>query len=130
MYTDAKKSTVIKAVRKISKKYKGNITFDRKPESVRKTFNYIRFTVRTKNKLRPPSRLSAKGRPLYKVSWQAFGEIMEEIFKIEPKAVIKTATGEYRKGFKWADVDIRTADQIEEGVKPIYYSSTTITKPL
>jgi hypothetical protein len=130
MYTNAKSSTVRKAVAKISNKYAGNVVFDRKPESVRKTFNYIRFTVRTKNKLAPPSRLSANGRPIYKVSWQVFGQLMEEIFKIEPQAEIKTATGTYKKGFQWADVDIRTDDQRSAGVAPIYYSQTSITKPI
>lgn len=130
MYTTAKASTVRKAVKKISLKYKGNVIFDRKPEQVRKTFNYIRFTVRTKNKLAPPSRLSAKGRPLYKVSWRVFGQLMEEIFKMEPDAVIKTATGTFRKGFQWADVDIRTEEQIADGHPPIYYSQTEITKPI
>lgn len=130
MYTNAKPSTVRKAVQKISRKYKGNVIFDRKPEQVRKTFNYIRFTVRTRNKLAPPSRLSANGRPIYKVSWQVFGELLEEIFKLEPKAEVKTATGTFKKGFVWADVDIRTEDQRKAGVKPIYYSQTAITKPI
>lgn len=130
MYTNAKVSTVRQAVAKISRKYKGNVIFDRKPESVRKTFNYIRFTVRTKNKLAKPSRLSANGRPIYKLSWQVFGELMEEIFKIEPDCEIKTATGNYKKGFKWADVDIRTEEQREAGMAPIFYSTTAITKSI
>lgn len=130
MYTNAQPSTVKKAVRKISQKYGGNVIFDREPESVRKTFNYIRFTVRTKDKLAPPSRLSANGRPIYKVSWQTFGELLEEIFEIEPDAEVKTATGLYKKGFVWADVDIRTMEQRELGVAPIFYSETTITEPI
>lgn len=130
MYTNAKISTVRKAVQKISRKYKGNVIFDRKPESLRKTFNYIRFTVKTKNKHLPPSRVSANSRLLYKVSWQAFGELLEEIFKLEPDAEVRTATGTYKKGFQWADVDIRTKEQRELGVEPIYYSETTITKPI
>lgn len=130
MYTNAKPSTVRKAVQKISRKYKGNVIFDRQPESVRKTKSLLRFTVKTKNKHLPPSRLSANGRPIYKVSWQTFGHLMEEIFKLEPDAFIKTATGTFKKGFVWADVDIRTEDQRAAGVAPIYYSETTITKPI
>lgn len=131
MYTDATKIAIRKAVMKVSKKYRGNIIFDRKPERVRIKRNWVRFTIKTQDKTKKPSRISANGRLVYKASWQAHGEIMEEIFKFDPKAtVIETAIGSFKPGFKWADVDIRSEDQIEAGVKPILYSKTTINKPV
>jgi hypothetical protein len=129
MYTDAKSSAVRKAVKKLSNKYKGNIVFNRKPEKVRKTFNLIRFTIKTLDKTKAPSRLSARGRLIYKASWQAHNELMTLIFKLDKSAsFFDTALGRFERGFKATDVDIRTKEQIESGEKPILYSQTEVSK--
>jgi ABC-type oligopeptide transport system ATPase subunit len=139
METNARKSTIEAAVKRISEKYKGNIIFQRKPTRTTKT-NW-KFTIRTLDKLALPSRKSAKGRPVYKASWQAHGEIMEEIFRMEHGRTddrdrpifIKTAIpnplaedGLFREGFKWVDVDISLEDQDEE----VLYSQTAHKKAL
>jgi hypothetical protein len=144
METNAKKSTIELAVKTISAKYNGNIIFQKKP--VATTKDKWKFTIRTKDKLALPSRISAKGRPVYKCSWQAYGEIMEEIFRLDSgrvtdvnrtknnpsgkqplyiKSAIRnplTEDGLFYEGFKWVDVDI----SMEEQGAPVMYSETVI----
>lgn len=104
MKTNATIQTIKKAVRNVSERYENNIIFKSGPKSISKNINS--FAIRTKDSSGPGSRLSKTGRKFPAASWQVFGEVMEEVHKLEPNSWIITAFNPKKKllkGFKWED---------------------------
>lgn len=149
METNARKKTIEAAVKAVSEKYNGNLVFDRKPEP--RSYGRYRFTVKTLDKLSPPSKISAgkTRRPLYKASWHAWGEIRDEIFRLDAGRVtkknrtkldpsdkqplyVKTALanpfrkdGKFYPGDPWIDVPVNM-----EGYERLLYSQTSIKRQM
>lgn len=83
MKTTASKQTVIAAINAVNEELGYMLSLNRADQSG-KWFN---FTLRTPSRV-PGSRTSASGRQLAKASWHAHGHVFDQIFSIEPKAVI------------------------------------------
>lgn len=92
MITNAKIETLEKALREVNKRFKGNVAFNRIPESIGKKF---RFTLKVKYSQAPGHRLgfhrtsTGKQRRLASACWHVHGYFFEEVFKIEPEAFIQ-----------------------------------------
>lgn len=90
MKTNAKAETIEKAVKTVSKeKYEGNVIFRKEPEKITK--NVLRFTLKTKDANKIGS-LEIAGRKQPKANWQVHTDVIQEIFKLEPKANIYVDT--------------------------------------
>lgn len=116
MKTTASNLTLITALNNVNKEQGYNIQFDR----FEKQGKYYHFTLKTASKI-PGARTSHSGRNLPKASWRAHGYLFDEIFKIEPEAVIYSAGNKITKQQgNWIDINIGSR------VSPCMYSQTSI----
>lgn len=83
MKTTASNITLIASLNNVNKEHGYQLSFDR----FDKTGRYYNFTLKTPSKV-SGARTSASGRNLAKASWYAHGYLFDEIFKIEPEAII------------------------------------------
>jgi hypothetical protein len=117
MKTTAKRSTVIAAINRVNeaKGYRIRLETDKQDRK------WYHFTIRSAESGIPGSRYSYSGRRLTAASWHAHGFIFDEIFKIEPDAVIKSLKKEITKDYgNWEDIKIGSM------VCPMYMSETSI----
>lgn len=115
MKTTASNITVITALKRVNQSKGYQLEFNRADQSG-KWFN---FTIKSKSGI-PGSRTSASGRNLACASWHAHGFLFDEIFKIEPEAVIISAGQKITAEFgNWQDKNIGS-------YYPCMYSDTSI----
>jgi hypothetical protein len=116
MKTNASRLTVVSAIETVNKKRGYQIGFNRNDQSG-KWFN---FTLRSKSGI-PGARTSSTGRNLPCASWHAHGFVFDEIFKLEPTAVIYSC-GEIitKESGNWKDRNIGSI------INPCYFSETSI----
>lgn len=116
MKTTAKRSTVLQAIANVNESKGYQIELNRDDQSG-KWFN---FTLKSKSKI-AGSRTSSTGRNLASASWHAHGYIFDEIFKIEPSAVI------WSNGSK---IDVYGGNWIDKNIgsyySPVYFSEVSI----
>jgi hypothetical protein len=102
MKTDAKRSTIIEAINAVNWKAGYKIELNR-DDYKGKWFN---FTIKSKSGI-PGARTSTSGRNLACASWHAHGYLFEEIFNIEPRAVIYSCGKMITKDKgNWIDMNI------------------------
>jgi hypothetical protein len=115
MKTTATQQTVETAIERINSRYGYRIELNRADQKGQ----YFHFTIKSKSGI-PGARVSATGRNLAAASWHAHGYTMEEIFKIEPEAVIYSMGNRIEPGFTWEDRNIGS------WAHPVSYSQTSI----
>lgn len=116
MKTTASNTTLITALNNVNQKHGYKLEFDR----FEKQGKYYFFTIKTKSGI-PGARVSPSGRNLAKASWHAHGYIFDEIFNIEPEAIIYSAGNKITKDQgNWVDVNIGSV------AYPCYYSQVSI----
>jgi hypothetical protein len=113
MKTTAKRKTVEKAIEIVNKREGYQIELNRNDQNG-KWFN---FTLKSRSGI-PGARYSTSGRNLPCASWHAHGYIFDEIFNIEPEAII-ISLGEKitNESGNWQDKSIGAG---------VYYSQTSI----
>lgn len=108
-----------KALKKINKRYKNNIVFNRLEQKHSKTYL---VTLKVKDSKKPGHRLGfkygdGKQRRLINACWHVHGYFFEALLEINPDARIKTGTHEINKhGGNWQDRNIGSM------VHPLMYS--------
>lgn len=111
MKTNATPKSVVRAVETVSaEKYENNVIFRKYPQ--RLTKNVIRFTLRTKDANKPGSLITAAGLKQPKVNWDVHQDVVNEIFKLNPKAniYVDTTQGRFFNEVAISDVE----NQFEE----------------
>lgn len=83
MRTNAQPKTILQAVENVSSKYHHNVIFRKTPEKLTK--NVVRFTLKTKDREKAGSLISADGRMQAKANADVYKDVMAEIFKLEKK---------------------------------------------
>lgn len=117
MRTNASNITVITALERVNQQHGYKLEFNR----FEKRGNWIHFTIQSEKSGIPGARTSHSGRNLVSASWHAHGYLFDEIFKIEPDAVIWSAGEKItREHGNWQDKNIGSIMQ------PCYYSETSI----
>lgn len=119
MKTTAKETTVKQAMANVNSEHGYKLEFNRFDiTGTRKP--YVNFTLKTASKI-PGARVSWSGRNLPCASWHAHGYLFDEIFKMEPDAVIYSggAKMDAERG-NWQDRNIGSMMQ------PCYFSETSI----
>jgi hypothetical protein len=116
MKTNADRSIVLKAIENVNKERGYQIELNRS-DYKSKWFN---FTLKSKSGVKG-SCVSISGRKLACASWHAHGYIFDEIFKLNPKAVIYSLGQKIDKyEGNWKDRNIGSMNN------PKYYSETSI----
>jgi hypothetical protein len=115
MKTTATQQTVETAIERVNLEHGYKIELNRADQKGK----HFHFTIKSKSGI-PGARLSATGRNLAAASWHAHGYVMEEIFKIEPEAVIYSMGNRIEPGFSWEDRNIGSI------LNPVNYSQTSI----
>ena len=87
---------LVECLNVVSKKYNGNICFDRLDQAGK----WVIFTLRAKSGL-PGSRNAASGRIMPKASWEVHGELFDEMRKIDPE--VKIYSGGILQTEEWQD---------------------------
>ena len=87
------------AVQTASKEYDGNIRFKREPEAIG---NFLHFTLTVNNSREHGGRISHSGRRVAALCWHGHRDVMREIFKLAPDALLITALARYEgiEGFE------------------------------
>lgn len=117
MKTTANNITVITALERVNQKHGYQLTFNRFDRSGK----YINFTIKSKKSGIPGARYSHSGRKLISASWHAHGYLFDEIFKIEPEAIIYSMGEKITKNHgNWKDKNIGSV------YNPCYFSETSI----
>ncbi len=80
------------AVNTASKEYDNNIVFKREPERIG---NFLHFTLTVNKSADPGGRRSHSGRCIAAACWHAHRDVMKEIFKRAPDALLITAMARY-----------------------------------
>ena len=101
MKTTASEETLKKALEKVNKERGYSLSFNR----FDRTGKYVNFTLKSPSRV-PGSRRSRMGRNLPCASWHAHGYFMEEVFYLDPEAVIYSLGKPIYKGFRWEDHNI------------------------
>jgi hypothetical protein len=116
MKTNVSKEVVQTAINNVNKERGYKIEFNR-ADYTGKWFN---FTLKSKSGI-PGARTSSTGRNLAAASYHAHGYVFDEIFKLDPNAVIY-ATGNKitKEAGNWQDRNIGSMMQ------PCYFSETSI----
>lgn len=84
MKTNASPKTIVKAVENVSaSKYENNVIFRKYPEKLTKNVN--RFTVRTIDANKIGSMETKTGQKQPKANWNVHQDIMNEIFRLDPR---------------------------------------------
>lgn len=116
MKTNATRFEVLTALETVNKTYGYSLSFD---TDVYKG-KYFHFTLKTPSKV-PGSRTSHSGRNLPKASWHAHGYLFDELFKINPFAIVWSAGNKITaESGNWQDQNIGSR------MSPIMYSQTSI----
>lgn len=108
-----------KAMEEVNKRFDNNIEFNRVPEHYG---NKIRFTLKVKDSKKEGHRLGSsygdnKQRRLISACWHVHGYFFEEVFKINPNAMIISRNKEITKDYgNWED------DNIGSQMNPLYHS--------
>lgn len=84
MKTNAKVSTLYSAIQTVNNRHGYDLIFNRYDINGK----YVHFTIRSRKSGISGARTSHSGRNLPSASWHAHGFLFEEIFRIEPTAVI------------------------------------------
>lgn len=115
MKTNATPKSVVRAVEAVSaEKYENNVIFRKYPE--RLTKNVIRFTLRTKDANKPGSLVTAAGLKQPKVNWDVHQDVVNEIFKLNPKAniYVDTTQGRFFNEVAISDVENQSEEVSNE----------------
>jgi hypothetical protein len=113
MKTTASNLTLIASLNIVNKEHGYQLSFDR----FDRTGKYYNFTLKTPSKV-PGARTSGSGRNLPKASWHAHGYLFDEIFEIEPEALIYSNGNKITKNSgNWIDSNIG---------RGVMYSDTSI----
>ena len=116
MKTNATRQTIISAIEIVNKREGYQIELNRDDQ----TGKWYNFTLKSKSGI-PGARTSHSGRNLACASWHAHGYIFDEIFNIEPEAVIYSGGEKITKNFgNWQDRNIGSVYQ------PCNFSETSI----
>jgi hypothetical protein len=117
MKTNAKRSTVIEAIEKINNDHGYKIILNK--DEIQGKWFY--FTIRSEVSGIPGARNSCSGRKLVSASWHSHGYLFDEIFEIEPDALIYSGGEKITKQYgNWQDRNIGSHYQ------PCYFSETSI----
>ena len=114
MKTTAKREEVLQAIKLVNEKHGYKIELKRDDQ----TGKWFNFTLKTKSGI-PGARTSWNGRNLPCASWHAHGYLFDEIFRINPKAIIES-NRDKQIAFHWNDRNIGSL------MHPIYMSETSI----
>lgn len=91
MKTNAMPKIIVKAVENVSaSKYENNVIFRKYPEKLTK--NVYRFTLRTIDATKVGSMETKTGQRQPKANWDVHQDIMDEIFKLDPRPNIYVDT--------------------------------------
>lgn len=104
MKTNADKQTVLAAIKAVNENhgYKLEISNDRQLSK-----NRYQFTIQSESSGISGSRYSASGRKLKSASWHAHGFLFDEIFRLDPNAVIYSLGKEITKDRgNWEDKNV------------------------
>jgi len=113
MKTNAKIETIQKALKIINKKYEGNIEF----REIEQQGKRVRFTLRIKESKGPGSRRSPwTNHRIPSACWHVHGDLFDEIFQIEPDAIIYATGKKIEKYNNWQDWNIGNK------LNPCYFS--------
>jgi hypothetical protein len=116
MKTTASNITLIAALNNINKTQGYSLSFNR----FEKIGKYYHFTITSPSKV-PGSRKSTFGRNLACASWHAHGYLFDDIFKIEPEAIIYSCGQKITKDSgNWTDKNIGSS------LSPCMFSDTSI----
>jgi hypothetical protein len=116
MKTTAKLTTVTKAIKSVNKRYGYKIEF----KTCEQRGKWVHFTIKSKSGI-PGARESHSGRNLPSASWYAHGFLFDQIFKMEPSAIIWSAKRRITKqSGNWEDFNIGSVMQ------PCYFSDVSI----
>jgi hypothetical protein len=116
MKTTASNLTLIAALNNVNKAHNYQLSFNR----FEKKGKYYFFTIKSPSKV-SGARTSYSGRNLAKASWHAHGFIFDEIFKIEPEAIVYSGLSKITIEYgNWVDI------QIGFRMNPMMYSETSI----
>jgi hypothetical protein len=117
MKTTANLNTVQKALETVNKKHGYKIIFNRCDQSGK----WLNFTIRSEKSNIPGARVSHSGKNLTSASWHAHGFLFDEIFKLDPDAIIQSAGAKITKEHgNWIDKNIGSINA------PCYFSDTSI----
>lgn len=116
MKTTASESTVRKALENVNKAQGYRLEMNRSDQSGK----WYNFTIKSRSGI-PGARTSHSGRNLAAASWHAHGYLFDEILKLDPEAVIKTAGRTVSaEGGNWEDWNCGSH------YRPVYMSETSI----
>jgi len=100
-------------LRLVNKIYDNNVTFNRLEQYGKR----VRFTLRVKDSKGKGARRGHTGRRLINACWHVHGDFFDILFKINPRAVIRSAGREITKDYgNWEDWNIGSI------INPLYYS--------
>ena len=72
--------------------YDGNIIFNRSPDRIG---NFLHFTLRVINSKGPGAKISHSGRRSVALCWHGHRDVMRELFRNHPTALLVTAVARY-----------------------------------
>ena len=117
MKTNASLKEVKAAIKAVNDKYGYKIIFNR-CETIGK---YLHFTIKSEKSGIPGSRTSWSGRKLISASWHAHGYLFDELFALNPDAVV------YSNGRKITEDEGNWQDaNIGNYYNPVMFSETSI----
>jgi len=110
------KNVLFEALENVNLKYNNNVIWQRVPEAIGRRF---RFTLRVKNSRESGAKLGFSGRRTINACWHVHGNLFDEIFKLEPKAIIKSGGNDITIEYgNWIDRNIGSIMQ------PMMYSNS------
>ena len=89
MQTTATRQTLDAALAAVNIRYHGNVIWNREPEIKGRR---LHFTLRVKSSREAGHRLTCSGRHIPAACWHVHGRFFEEVWSIEPDAIILAGT--------------------------------------
>lgn len=118
MKTNATIQELEQTLKNTNEKHGYQLSFERLEQSTR---NKVTFTLKSPSKVKG-ARISWSGRNLAKASWHAHGHFFEELFLVNPNAVVvsRGSSKITSDSGNWEDI------QIGSMMNPVYMSETSI----
>lgn len=121
MKTTAQSDVVRQALANVNKANGYKLEFNRNPEGSNK---WRHFTIKSASGI-PGARFSHSGRKLASASWHAHGLLFDELFRLDPSAIVKVGgpNGDHtitKEGGNWEDCNVGSI------VAPVQFSELSI----
>ena len=101
-----------RALEEVSKKYGGNVQWNRSPEQKDKRGMSWQFTLRVRNSRGPGAAISSSGRHSTSACWHVHGDFFDELFNINPRAIVDARGRRITKDYgNWEDFIIGSVMQ-------------------